>query len=146
MGVEPNVLALEAEALQNARRAAVAAGADLAARIDHAVPRYPTAIIERAQGVADKPRLAAESGELRDLAASCHPTPWNSRDDCVDPFVATRRGRHQRKCIGMLARLRKWREWSGTAKTLRVSRRAFGYFTVALNDASSFTGPAATAL
>jgi len=100
------VLALEAEALQNARRAAVAAGADLAARIDHAVPRYPTAIIERAQGVADKPRLAAESGELCDLAVSCHPTPWNSRDDCVDPFVATRRGRHQRKCIGMLARLR----------------------------------------
>src|SRR5712692_36811 len=94
-GVEPHALTLEAKTLHDARRAAVAADADLAAGIDDAVPRQPAAVVERAQRVADKARLARETRELRDLAVGCHSAARNARDHRVDPPV-TARGRGHR--------------------------------------------------
>src|SRR5688572_13527840 len=64
--VEGDALALEQQALE-LLRAPLRAGADLAARVDHAVPRHAP-VAERRERVADLARLAREPGQLGDLA------------------------------------------------------------------------------
>ena len=56
--VEAHVLALEAEALDDAHGADVATNADPALGVDNAVPRNLTPIRERAQGVSHEARLS----------------------------------------------------------------------------------------
>ncbi len=58
--VEDHLFQLEPEALENPRRAVAASDADPALGVHDAVPRNPAALIERAQGVADKARVAGQ--------------------------------------------------------------------------------------
>jgi hypothetical protein len=74
-----------------------AAGADLSADIDHAVPGDPAPIIERAQRVADETRLAGQTRQPRDLAIGCDSAARNARDYRIDPLVVASRRRHGRE-------------------------------------------------
>ena len=85
--VEPHAFPLEKRALEPSRRASVSAQADLACGVDDSVPRNPAPGLERAQGVADHPRLARQAREPGDLAVRRDAAAGDARDHGVDPLV-----------------------------------------------------------
>ena len=86
--VEDHLLPLEAEALENPRRAVVASEADPAPRVHDAMPRNPAALIQRGERIADQARVAGQARQPRDLTVSRHAPAGNARHDRVDPGVA----------------------------------------------------------
>ena len=80
-------LALKHQALQ-LMCVAAAAEADLAARVDHPVPRDIAAFGQSVQRVADLPRMPLQSGQLGDLAVRRNAAAGNAADLSVDSLVS----------------------------------------------------------
>src|SRR5438309_566116 len=83
-------LALKHQALQ-LMCVAASAEADLAAHVDHPVPRHVAAFGQRVQRVADLPRVPLQSGQLGDLPVRRHAAAGNAPHRGVDSFVGLRR-------------------------------------------------------
>ena len=63
------------------------AGADFAARVDHAVPGHVAVRREGVQGVADLAGVAFQAGELGDLSVRRDPAARDAAHHRLDPFV-----------------------------------------------------------
>src|SRR5688572_29126667 len=95
VGVEAYALALEQGALEPLG-AGIGARADLAARIDHAMPRHAR-VAQRRQRVADLPCLPGQPGELGDLPIRGDAATGNPPHRGIDAGPARVRRRHGRE-------------------------------------------------
>jgi len=95
--VEAHALASEPKALEEALGALAAARADLAARVDDALPWDPRPVIERAQCVTDQAGLPGEPREARYLSVGRHAPLRDARDHGIDARVGAGRIGHGRQ-------------------------------------------------
>ena len=92
--IDAHTFALEANALREAGACARARKAQLALRVDHAMPRNSSPVAQCAQRVADQACLAVETRESRDGSVGRHASCRNFSHDRIDAIVRAFFGYH----------------------------------------------------
>src|SRR5689334_19436883 len=82
--VDPHALALQSKPLRDSGARAFELETELALRVDHTMPRHSRSSRQRAEGVADEPRLPRKAGKTRDRAVRRYAPFRNLSDDRVD--------------------------------------------------------------